>query len=308
MVSKNKIFFYVANEWLYSKVGSIKEQSYNKYINILNNYIYPYFYKIKINKINNKMVNDYFGILNSLSYSTKKTILFIIKSILYFSYVNSYVKNIIELKITLNKKYNSIEYFTLQEQKKLENYILNNVNTYTIGLLICLYTGLRIGEICGLKWEDIDLDKKVININKTVQRIQNINSYTTKKIISSPKSTSSYRTIPIPNFICFILNDYKNDKDYYLLSNSKMFMEPRCYDRYYKKILKECNIKNIKFHSLRHTFATRSIECGMDIKTLSEILGHTTYHTTLNTYIHSSIDQKRNCINKLVDNIYKIVE
>ncbi len=300
---KSKMFNEIANFWLKDRKNNIKEQSYNKYINVLNKYVFPYFNKIKIKKVNNKLINDYFKNINYLSYSSKKTILFIIKSILYYSYMNKYIRKNIEINIVLKKEKAKINYFTIREQKIIEEYIYNNINLYNIGLLICLYTGLRIGEICGLKWEDIDLNNKIIYINKTVQRIQDIGNKTTKKVLSSPKSNSSNRIIPIPEFLIDILNKYKTNNHYYLLTNNTDYQEPRNYERYYKNLLSVCNIKYINFHSLRHTFATRSIESGMDIKTLSEILGHASYHTTLNTYIHSSIDQKRDCLNKLAINI-----
>ena len=172
----------------------------------------------------------------------------------------------------------------------------------SIGLLLCLYTGIRIGELCGLKWKDIDFNTNSINIKRTIIRIKNNSQSNSKTIltISSPKSDTSNRTIPIPIFIINLLRYYKSNDNYFLLSNSNKLYDPRQLEYYYKQVLIKCNISINKFHTLRHTFATRSIESKMDIKTLSEILGHSSIEMTLKLYVHPSFELKKNSIENLV--------
>ena len=188
--------------------------------------------------------------------------------------------------------------------QELENYIRKNINRITVGILICLYTGIRIGELCALKEGDIDLKNKKITIKKTLIRIKNLDNHSDNKtnvIIDNPKSSCSVREIPIPKFIVPILKDVclKKDFDTFLLTGTKRYVETRTYFNKYKKILNDLQLPNYNFHALRHTFATRCIENGCDPKTLSEILGHSSVKITLERYVHPSYDNKIKMMNKL---------
>ncbi len=162
--------------------------------------------------------------------------------------------------------------------------------------------GIRLGEICALKWEDINFQTQTLKINKTIQRIKNLdeNAVTkTKIIIDAPKSQKSIRDIPIPSFMLDLLEKNKADKNSYLLTGTPKYIEPRVYQDMFKKYLKESGINDIKFHALRHTFATRAIEKDFDIKSLSEILGHSSVKFTLERYVHPSDEYKRQNMEKL---------
>lgn len=161
-----------------------------------------------------------------------------------------------------------------------------------IGILICLYMGLRIGELCALKWSDVDFENKVIHIRGTQSRIDG------KLTITTPKSKASIRAIPIPNILLDKLKEHKNN-DKYLLSNKGGMVEVRAYRRRFKALLKTSNLPDIKFHALRHTFSSRALEVGMDYKTLSEILGHASVSITMDLYVHSLDEHKKNQMNKL---------
>lgn len=160
-----------------------------------------------------------------------------------------------------------------------------------------MYMGLRIGELCALKWEDVDLEKREITVSKTIQRIQVRNGKRrTKLVITEPKSANSMRIIPIPECLAELLKQFKNNADCFVLSDNKKPVEPRTMQYRFAKILRNADLPSVHFHSLRHLFATNCIALGFDVKTLSEILGHSSIEVTLSRYVHSSMDRKRACM------------
>ena len=168
----------------------------------------------------------------------------------------------------------------------------NIVSKYLIGILICLYTGIRIGELCALEWKNIDLKRGVISIKQTLYRIKSDKGKKkTEIVIAPPKSDTSVRDIPLPKFLTAKLKAIEHGGGF-LINRKGKFIEPTVYARRYKAILKELGIRDVKFHTTRHTFATRALEIGMDIKTLSEILGHASPTVTLNIYAHSLPEHK----------------
>jgi len=191
---------------------------------------------------------------------------------------------------------------TREEQIKLCEFLFKDPSFKNTGILICLFTGLRIGEVCALKWKDISLSQKIIYVNKTMQRVQNSNSTDrkTKIIITQPKSSCSIRAIPLPDSIINILSlNQKTDECYVLTGKENTFIEPRNMQYHFKKVLKQCDMDSFSFHALRHTFATRCVEVGFDVKSLSEILGHASINITMNRYVHPSMDLKRENMNLL---------
>ena len=170
-----------------------------------------------------------------------------------------------------------------------------------IGILICLYTGLRVDEICALHWNDISLKEKTLYIHQTLQRLQNenINGKKTSLILSTPKSSCSIRTIPLPDDIAVVLDNFPCKKEGYLLTGTDSCIEPRTMQNHFKHVLKEATIEETNFHTLRHTFATRCVEAGFDIKSLSEILGHSNVNITMNRYVHPTLELKRQNMQRL---------
>lgn len=170
-----------------------------------------------------------------------------------------------------------------------------------MGILLCLYTGMRIGELCALKWNDIDVEEEIIHINRTVQRLDT-EEKKSALIVSYPKSRSSVRNIPIPKCILDVLLSfyaYENSTAYIFTGKENVPAEPRTFQYRYRKYLEKAGVKYRKFHTLRHTFATRCIHCGIDIKTLSEILGHSNVKITLEYYCHTTMEQKKKQMNRL---------
>lgn len=190
-----------------------------------------------------------------------------------------------------------IECFSVQEQGKIVNEVLSCGKTHLIGIVICLYTGLRIGELLALTWDDIDFEKGMLSVNKSCHDGKNsLGEY--GRIIDTPKTYSSIRTIPLPKQLISILRKYKKLSDCkYVVSKNGDGVFMRSYQRHFARLLEKLHIDHHGFHALRHTFATRALECGMDVKTLSEILGHKNPTITLNRYVHSMLDYKKSMMN-----------
>ena len=181
------------------------------------------------------------------------------------------------------------------------SYLLKDIDNYKLGIFICMLTGLRLGEICALKTSDIDLQKRTLSVNSTVQRISVENQvHKTELMISEPKTKSSKRVIPICDLLYKVLCEHMSSGTFVISGNN--VMEPRTYQYYFKKMQLSLAIQPTNFHTLRHTFATNCRENGMDAKCLSEILGHSDVKITLNKYVHPSYEQKLKQINALAFN------
>lgn len=188
----------------------------------------------------------------------------------------------------------------LNHQRVLMCYLIEKPTQQNIGILLALCTGMRIGEVCALKWEDVDFNQKVITVKQTVGRVYNCESKSTEKINSSPKTSNSYREIPISKQLLKSLRMVKKiSLSPFVVGNSMHSKEPRSYRDYFARLLKRLNIPPIVFHGLRHTFATRCIESQCDYKTVSVILGHSNVATTLNLYVYPNLNQKKRCIERM---------
>jgi len=190
------------------------------------------------------------------------------------------------------------------EQSLLTEYLLKESSNTGIGIFLSLYTGLRVGEVCALKWEDISFRDNCIHVHKTMQRIQvkSNSDHKSEIIISAPKSAYSVRDVPIPDKLLLMLQERQNAPNtYFLTGKTTLYVEPRTMQNSFKSIIKKTGIAPANFHALRHTFATRCIELGFDIKSLSEILGHASVNITLNRYVHPSMELKQKNMNMLSD-------
>ena len=189
---------------------------------------------------------------------------------------------------------------TLNHQRVLMVHLMTTPTPQNIGILLALCTGMRIGEICAMKWEDVDFKQKIITVKHTVGRVYNCELKSTEKIDSSPKTKNSYREIPISKQLLKAMRIVKKlSSSPYVVGTSGQSKEPRSYRDYFARLLKRLNIPPIVFHGLRHTFATRCIESQCDYKTVSVILGHSNVATTLNLYVHPNINQKKRCIERM---------
>lgn len=302
--SKRILVSSLSEEWLEFKKQDIKESTYIKYRNIILKHIKPIIGHLYINSLQDEDIQKFTLLLKNKSLSNKsvRDILSVVSSIFNYSQkIGVYTDkiNIEDLYPKAEKR--EIRILPDDERIHLEGYLLKLNDPAKFGILLALYSGMRIGEICALKWSNINLEAETISVVQTLQRLQDSeNKGKTKILISEPKSQSSKRIIPIPTFLTELLRKIKPQiPDAFLLSGNKNPIEPKTLQNKYKSCLKDCNIPYINFHTLRHTFATRCVEVGFDIKSLSEILGHSNVGTTLNLYAHPTLEYKRSNMNKL---------
>ena len=303
--------------WMQKKKDYIKESTYSNYSNIISNHIIPELGNIKLSNLNNKLIQEYLinkyktGRLDGnggLSYKTIRDIIAVVKSSLKYAIKEEMINNI-NLDFTYPKIANKDKIYIMpkKDQERLITYIKQDENTRSLGILLALYSGIRIGELCALQWKDIDFKNNILHINKTLQRIyiKDNKESVSKIIITNPKTHNAERDIPLNKEFAHILKKYQTESNNYILSNCDKWIEPRTYRRYFKKCLDKAKIGQINFHGLRHTFATNCIKLGVDYKTVSELLGHANVNITLNLYVHPQISQKKKCIDLICKNFYE---
>lgn len=299
-------------KWMASRSIRFKGATENKYWTIIDRHIIPTLGSLELSQITPSLINEFLNDkLNNgridgnggLSPSYVNTVRIIILSVVQYGVE----ENLCEpLKANIYKPtINNNELTVLSEKscKKLENALLTNLDCTALGVLISLHTGLRIGEVCALKWSDIDIELKILTVRQTVARVKanSDDNCKSRLILDTPKTKNSLRKIPINSFLLplFIKKKSESVSDF-VISEQKTFVSPRTFEYRYHKILERFDIEQVNYHSLRHTFATRCIERGVDYKSLSEILGHANVNTTLNTYVHSSMELKRIQIEKII--------
>jgi len=288
-----KTFAVVFNEWSDNIRYKIKESTLSNYMMKADKHIFPYFGIKRIDIITTEDVLSFMQLKLSQGLSVRyvNDIIILIKTVYKYAVKEYNVNNpVAEISLRKNKK-TEINLLDESEQIKLQEFISVNHNLSTLGTALSMSTGIRIGELCALQWKDIDFDKRILTVKKTMQRIQcNNNTSRTKLIISDPKSESSKRRIPIPDcMMSFLIEFRKNDNDF-ILSAAEKPIEPRTMQYRFSKILKNANLPSVHFHALRHIFASSCVKLGFDIKSLSELLGHSSVEITLNRYVHSSFD------------------
>ena len=294
MLYKNLVLDWLKNQKIY-----LKYSTFTNYCNISHNQIIPNLGDYEVDQLNNDILQEF--ILNRLKEGRcdgKGGI------------SQKYAQDIIAvLKLTLGKEveiqlpYSSpkeVEIFEKTDQVTLINSLQSKITNKNFGILLTIHTGLRIGELCALKWSDINFDTQLLHINKTM-----IRTYTkedgSKLNITAPKTRCSIRTIPLNKWIMQYAVLLRGSDNEYIVTGKEKYIEPNKYRLYYNRQLKDLDLPHRKFHSLRHTFATRCIECGCDYKSLSELLGHSNVSITMNLYVHPQLELKRKCVELLAD-------
>lgn len=288
------------SEWLSAVKLKVKSSTFANYQMKASKHILPEFGDMQYDSLTVKALHNFidFKLQSGLSPKYVSDIIIVFKCMAKYAASVYQFRNVLANVMLPKAIKNEKVLLTPIQQQKLCNHLLSNLNKSSLCILLTFYTGLRIGEICGLMWEDIDFDKSIITVKRTVQRICT-GSSGTRLIVDTPKSRTSKRSIPIPIFLLKILRDFRSNNNHYILSDSFKVTEPRTLQNRFKSILKKADLPSVCYHSLRHMFATNCLQLGFDVKTLSEILGHSGIETTLNRYVHSSMERKAECMNLL---------
>lgn len=290
--------------WKTDKKQYVKKSSFSAYTLLIENHILPDFgesYEVEEAEVQAFVFRK---LELGLSHKTIKDILIVLKMILKFGAKHKWLDYTpFDIQFPTVRESQHIEVLSRSDQKKIMNYIQEHFTFRNLGVYICLSSGMRIGEICALTWQDIDIENGIICVNQTIQRIYVIEegSRKTELILDTPKTKNSIREIPISKDLLRILKPFKKivNPSFFVLTNDAKPTEPRTYRSYYKNLMRNLQMPELKFHGLRHSFATRCIESNCDYKTVSVLLGHSNISTTLNLYVHPNMEQKKKAIEQM---------
>ena len=302
-------FAELAEIWLQSIKCGLKESTYAHYQYTLHKYILPILGVLQISALEERALEQALqqiitppdGQHNALGFSSARECLSMVRRICKYAAHLRLIRPM-ELSVRLPQEKNqSSAPLSSVEQNRLHAYVLSAPTPRRLGLLLGMESGLRIGEICGLKWSDFDLDAGTVQVNRTVSRISCGDGHT-KVVIQTPKTRTSRRKLPLPKHIVRVLKTLQKHyppNAWFLSGNIDKPVEPRCYRKSIKTYLKQAAVQQVRPHVLRHTFATICLQAGCDIKTLSELLGHSNANITLQWYVHSDLARKRREIQRI---------
>ena len=297
-------------QWLDDYVKpTTKIRTYNRYKEIAEQHIIPRLGKYDLDELSVSILQHYITELlqngnlitgEGLAVNSVNSVINVLQNSLRTAYNIGIAKEYEADKLKRPKAEEKlVECFSVSEQRMIERAVLDSKKDKMIGILLCLYSGLRIGELLALEWKDVDLQNGILLVSKSCHDGKDKNGKFTR-ITESPKTSCSMRTIPISKQMLSILKTMKKkSRSTYVISNGEKPITVRAYQRSFETLLKKIEVRRKGFHSLRHTFATRALECGMDVKTLSEILGHKSPTVTLNRYAHSLIEHKKEMMNRV---------
>lgn len=306
----NKTIREIAVAWKEYKRPYVKQSTMAAYLLILENHLLPAFGEN--DSLPEQSVQSFVleKIECGLSVKSIKDILIVLKMVMKFGVKNEWM-NYYEwdIKYPTNSANKELEVLSVSNHRKILDHIQSHFTFTGLGIYISLSTGLRIGEICALKWNDINITEGTITVRRTIERIYLVEGEKkhTELVISSPKTKNSCREIPMSKELLAIVKPLKKivNDDFYVLTNDEHPTEPRTYRNYYNGLMEKLGIPRLKYHGLRHSFATRCIEAGCDYKTVSVLLGHSNISTTLNLYVHPNMEQKKRCITKMFKSLGK---
>lgn len=293
----------ICKQWLSACKLRVKDSSYANYDSIIRNHILPQLGNVPITSLTTAKMDEFIydklthGRLDGrggLSAKTVRDIMTVFRSIEHYAMREYGIRGTHFTMPKIERK--QLDILSPNERLRLEQYLKANSSITGVVILLCMYSGLRIGELCGLMWGDIDFLNGIISVKRTVQRINRCGF--SEIIIGAPKSKRSIRQIPVPSFVLQQLLLFRKDNAVFVVSGKGRPVEPRTMQNRFKSILKRCNLRNVNFHLLRHTYASVCVELGFDIKTLSELLGHADVSLTLNRYVHSSMERKKKFVER----------
>ena len=298
-------------EWLETfQKEHIKTRTYNRYQGLITMHIVPALGGHDISNICRREIQEFLinqkrnGNIRSkgpLSAASTNMMLSLLSLAFEYACDMEYIKENPCIRIRRTKgDAKKIEVFSTEEQRAVEAEIASSGDKRLHGIILCLYTGLRLGELLALTWNDIDFERRTLKVSKTTYRARDENGVWSL-YVDTPKTETSNRVIPLPKYICdMLIQDRETAKSPYIVENKKgERMSIRSYQYLFERLTEKAGVRKLNFHALRHTFATRALECGMDIKTLSELMGHKNASITLNRYAHSMMDTKIAAMNRL---------
>lgn len=291
------------SEWENSISKAVKTRTKQCYESVVRNHILPKLGNSEIAGIDTVLLQGWVNELSEkLSANSVSLVVYVLKSILTYAVEREYIKSnpCIGVK-KIKSKPSQVGAFTYYEQQKIERIACQNRKYF--GVILALYTGLRIGELLALKWTDFDPKESLLSVKHTAFVIK-LENGKWEQIASTPKTSSSIRSIPVSSKLKrLIIEHKKTSKSEFIIDCKGKQMNVRNYQGIFKNMLKKAEVRQLGFHSLRHTFATRAVEMGIDIKTLSELLGHSNPTITISRYVHSNMEQKRKAVNKISQNM-----
>ena len=294
----------VVELWQADKQQYVKKSTFAAYSLLITNHLLPAFAGNADIREEDVQQFVFAKLDEGLSQKSIKDILIVLKMVLRFGVkYNLIAPRQIDIRFPTERERQEVEVLSKANQRKIMEFVKNNFTFQNLGIYICLSTGLRIGEVCALTWDDIDAEQGVIYVTKTIQRFYLVGEIEkrTEIISDTPNSKNSIREIPMTRDLLRIVKTLKRvvNGSFYVLTNSATPTEPRTYRNYYKRLMKQLDIPALKFHGLRHSFATRCIESNCDYKTVSVLLGHSNISTTLNLYVHPNMEQKKRCVEQM---------
>ncbi|MDE6925589.1 MAG: site-specific integrase [Acetatifactor sp.] len=291
-------FGYIAGMWLQNVRENCKYSTYVKYRQTYEKHIKDAAGEMKIALITPETIKDIIKVREISSESLIRSIYCVVNQVIVYAQNNRIAVTATIKRDRAVKTARPVEVMKYAEQVRLFEILYSDMDRYKFGILLCLSTGLRLGEICALKWSDIDVNGQLLYVNRTVQRITvEDGSSKTKLLESEPKSIFSKRLIPLSDEMTRLAQEFHTDGEYVVSKNRPT--EPRTYQNRFRRLLCQADIPEYNFHTLRHTFATNCMDSGADIKSLSEMLGHSSVNITLNRYVHPSVQTKRQHLNTL---------
>ena len=303
MIAENK-FSKIVALWKEDKKQYVKRSTFAAYTLLIENHILPSFGEMALVEEQDVQTFVFRKLNEGLSHKTIKDILIVLKMILRFGAKNQMTEyRQIDIKFPTERDKHSIDILNRSHQKQIMEYIRLHFTFKNLGIYICLSAGMRIGEICALTWDDLDVENGIIHVRKTIQRIYVIEEHRkyTEVILDTPKTKNSIREIPMTKNLLKMIRPIKKivNGNFYVLTNEPKPTEPRTYRNYYKQFMQSLGLPLMKFHGHRHSFATRCIESKCDYKTVSVLLGHSNISTTLNLYVHPNLEQKKRCMEQM---------
>ncbi|ASS49903.1 MAG: integrase [Candidatus Fluviicola riflensis] len=303
-MNKQKTIAEIVVLWKADKKQYVKKSSFSAYTLLIENHLLTEFrdrHQLEESEIQAFVFRK---LEQGLSQKTVKDILIVLKMILKFGSKNKWIEyQPFDLQFPTVREKHTVEVLSRTHQRKVMLHIQEHFTFRNLGVYICLSSGIRIGEICALTWEDIDTDNGVIKVRRTIQRIYTIEEdiRKTELLLDTPKTKNSIREIPMSKELLKMLKPMKKivNNSFFVLTNDAKPTEPRTYRAYYKNLMEKLEIPALKFHGLRHSFATRCIESNCDYKTVSVLLGHSNISTTLNLYVHPNLEQKKKAIEQM---------